>query len=297
VSRTTSAILLFIGLLLVSTAGPFLVSAHMDAFAVAFWRLVATSSAFLVWGLATGQLAFTREHLKRTALGGILLGMHLGLWIWAFDLTDFASNLLLLVVQPVMAAVAGARLGERTTRATWIAVAIALVGLSIIAGGDISLGPRALFGDAVSIVSNISMTLFYASTREARRSTPLPAFMAVSMGSGALALLPVVIATHSRLVGYPDTSWRWLAALVLVTTVGGHGVMNFVARHVTLFTLNVVIVLEPALGIALGVPLFGATITPIQIVGGAVLSAAVVVGLLPEWSRHSDAKVAEIDGF
>lgn len=295
-TRAGSYLLLLIGLLLVSTAGPFLVAAKMDAFAVAFWRLAATSIIFAAWGLATRQLAFKWEHAKVTAVGGVLLGMHLGLWVWAFDLTDFASNLLLLVVQPVMAAVAGARLGEKTTKATWLAVGIALVGLTIIAGGDISLGPRALMGDLISIVSSIAMTLFYAMTREARRSTPLPAFMAVSMGSGALALLPIVLFTHSRLVGYPAESWRWLAGLVVITTVGGHGVMNYVARHVTLFTLNVVIVMEPALGVALGIPLFGAKITSLQIVGGVVLTVAVVVGLLPEWNRRSQDSVAEIDG-
>ena len=296
-SRAGAYVLLFVGLLLVSTSGPFLIEARMDAYAVAFWRMAATAVAFFVWGLATGQLGFRGARLGRIAIGGVLLGAHLALWVKAFDLTDYASNLLLLVVQPVMAALAGARLGERATKATWLSVGIAGVGLAIIAGGDISLGPRALLGDAISVIGSIGITVFYAITRDERRAMPLPGFMAVAMGAGAVAVLPVVLLTHSRLTGYPDVSWAWMTALVLITTVAGHGTMNFVARHVKLFTLNVVIVLEPALGVAIGWPLFGARMTAVQLAGGLVLTVAVVIGLLPEWSQRGEApSVAELDG-
>ncbi len=294
--RAGPYLLLFTGLVLVSTAGPFLVCTDMDPFAVAFWRLLGAGTLFALWGLATGQLRARRSDLKIIAAGGVLLALHFALWIWAFHLTDFASNLLLLVVQPIMAAVFGARMGEKTTPATWTAVAVAVIGLAIIAGGDVALGRRALIGDAISIVSNIGITAFYAMTRGPRRATPLPAFMAIAMGTGAVALIPLLLVTHAQVTGYPSRSWAWLAALVLVTTVGGHGVMNYVARRVTLFTLNVVIVLEPPLGVAIGAPLFGASITPLQVVGGLVLSLAVVIGLAPGWAQRREVSVAEIEG-
>jgi drug/metabolite transporter (DMT)-like permease len=55
--------------------------------------------------------------------------------------------------------------------------------------------------------------------------------------------------------------------------------MNYAANHVSLFTLNIVIVLEPAVGIAIGALLFGATVTATQLAGGVLLSAAVVFGM------------------
>jgi drug/metabolite transporter (DMT)-like permease len=48
---------------------------------------------------------------------------------------------------------------------------------------------------------------------------------------------------------------------------------------VTLFVLNIVIVLEPAIAIAMGALLFGARVTALQLGGGVLLAAAVVVGL------------------
>jgi drug/metabolite transporter (DMT)-like permease len=64
--------------------------------------------------------------------------------------------------------------------------------------------------------------------------------------------------------------------------MGGHGLMNFAARHVKLFTLNVVIVLEPAIGIVIGGMLFGATVSLLQAFGGAILAVAVIIGLRQE---------------
>ena len=79
------------------------------------------------------------------------------------------------------------------------------------------------------------------------------------------------------------------AGLVLVTTMGGHGLMNLAARGLRLFTVNVVIVLEPAIAIGLGVLLLGETVTARQVAGGAILAASVVIALLPDWRSERRA--------
>jgi drug/metabolite transporter (DMT)-like permease len=57
--------------------------------------------------------------------------------------------------------------------------------------------------------------------------------------------------------------------------------------------LNLVVVLEPAIAIAMGALLFGATVTPVQAVGGAVLALAVVVGLRAPAGAHAQARPSE----
>jgi drug/metabolite transporter (DMT)-like permease len=190
----------------------------------------------------------------------------------------------LLVAQPVIAALLGIRLGQHPTRETWISIALSLVGLTIIAGGDFALGPRALLGDLMCILGDLAIALFYVVTHEERRELPLSSFMAVTLLFGALVELPLVLASGARLGGYPSEAYGWLLALILVTTMGGHGLMNVAARQVRLFTLNVVIVLEPPIGILIGAGLFGARVTALQIAGGVLLAAAVVIGLRQERS-------------
>jgi len=283
-SRPAAYTLLFIGLVLVSTSGPFIVLAHMDAYAVVLWRAAGAAVLFLGYAAARGLLKVEWQHVPRIVLGAVLLGTHFLLWVKAFDLTDYASNLLLLVAQPVMAAVLGIPLGDRPTRHIWISIALASIGLISITGGDFKLGPRALAGDGMCVLGGLAIALFYAVTRAARAATPLPAFMGLVMSVVAAVALPVVAWAGGPVVRYPARSWGWLSALVVLTTVGGHGLLNLVARHVKLYTVNLIIVLEPAIAIALGALLFGAGVRPLQVAGGVLLGAAVVVGLRHERS-------------
>lgn len=281
---------MFAGLVLVSTSGPFIVMAHMDAYAVVLLRTAGAAIVFAAVCIARGRWRIT--HLGRTAAGALLLCAHFLLWIKAFDLTNYASNLLLLVSQPIVAALIGGVLGEHPTRDTWISIVLAIAGLSIIAGGDFALGTRALIGDAMCIGAGLAITLFYVVTREARSAMPIDAFMAIVMAVCALGAAPVVAAAHVPVISYPARSWAWLAALVVLTTVSGHGLLNLAARHVKLFTVNVIIVLEPAIAIALGAVLFGARVTLLQVGGGVLLAGAVVIGLRHERAVVSQPEVA-----
>jgi drug/metabolite transporter (DMT)-like permease len=275
---------LFVGLFAVSTAGPFFRMAHVDAYGAVFWRtLLAGVLALLVATLrSTLNVRLLRDHARGVILGGILLGAHFLLWVKAFDLTDFASNLLLLVAQPLFATFIGRALGETTPRTAALSLLLALSGMALITGADISLGARALLGDALCIVAGLMIALFYAVARKARTALSLDVFMGGTMLVAAGTALPVAAIARVPLWGYSGQSWSWLLAIVVVTTLGGHGLMNLAARFVPMFELNLVIVLEPVIAIAMGFVLFGATITPLQIVGGLLLGVAMVVGMRRE---------------
>ncbi len=270
---------LFGAVLFVSTAGPFLKGAAMDAYAVVFWRLLASTTVFLGWAALKGELGLLRGHLRSVALGSTFLTAHFLLWIKAFDLTDFASNMLLLVAQPIIAALVGHLLGQGSNRLTWLSVGMAAIGLLIITGGDIQLGPRALLGDALCVLAGLAITGFYVVTQRARVALPIAPFMGLTCLVGVLVTTPALLLTDANMLDYSPRQWGWFAALVLITTLGGHGLYNQAARTLDLFTLNIVIVLEPVLGIALGAWLFGATLGTSHLVGGLILGVSVWLGL------------------
>lgn len=278
--KTASAhVVLFTGLVLVSTAAPFLKLASMDAFAVVFLRMACAAPLFLAWAAWRGRLSVPPGEGGRVVLGGVLLAAHFLLWVKAFDLTDYSSNLILLVAQPIIAALLGRFAGEPATARTWTAVWLALAGLLLVAGADVSLGARALLGDLLCVLAGLAISLYFLVTRRARSAMSMDAFMGVTTAVGAAAALPVVLLAGSPVLGYPATSWGWLAGLVLLATVGGHGCMNLAARGLPLFSVNIVIVLEPPIGMLMGAAFFPVTVRPLQAVGGVFLAAAVLVAL------------------
>jgi drug/metabolite transporter (DMT)-like permease len=255
--------------------------AHVHAFAAVFWRTFLTALIGFGIGALRGRLDVVeiRRHARALTLGGVLLAAHFLMWVGAFALTDYASNLLLLVFQPIMAAFLTARLGERLPRHVVLAVVLSVLGLALIAGGDFALSRRALLGDALCLAAAVAITLFYVVTGRVRRVLSVEVFLASIMMVCAAVSLPIALVSGVQLVGFSAATWGWLAAIVLVTTLTGHGLMNYAANHVSLFTVNLVIVLEPAVAIALGALLFGAGVTSTHLFGGALLAASVLFGM------------------
>ena len=70
--------------------------------------------------------------LLRALWGSALMGAHFALWISAFEHTSYASSVILLVTQPVFAALIGhVALGERLRRGMIASIGVATAGLEI----------------------------------------------------------------------------------------------------------------------------------------------------------------------
>jgi drug/metabolite transporter (DMT)-like permease len=255
--------------------------AHVSAYAAVFWRTAIAGVLALgcAWLRGALRLELLRVHARTLLWCGLLFGAHMLLWVKAFELTDYASNLLLLVAQPVFAAMIGARTGEPPPPRAPALLVLSTLGMALLMGGDVSLGPRALLGDAFCILASCLIVVFFIVAKPARNALPLDAFMGLVLLVTAPLALAVALAAGVTVWPLPLASWGFLVAIALVTTLGGHGLLNLAANTVPLFALNLIVLLEPAFGIALGALLFGAVVTPLQLAGGALLGAAVLLGV------------------
>ncbi|MET0283569.1 MAG: DMT family transporter [Polyangiales bacterium] len=275
--RASGRVALLLGLLGIATSGPFFVMSGLQPFSAAFWRTLLAGSLAMLIARLRGELdlSLLRRHARGLVLTGLLFGTHFLLWVKAFELTDFASNLLLLVAQPVSAALLDRMLGRALPPRALLSLGLAMAGMLLVAGADISLGPRALLGDAMCVVAGFLGAMMYVSGLEARRALSMNAFLGSTCLVASCLALPVALIADVPLWCFSATSWQWLLAMVVITTLLGHGMLNTAARTLSLFTVNIVIVLEPVLAILLGAWLFGASIGWLQVAGGVLLTAAV----------------------
>ena len=276
---------LAVGLIAVSTSAPMIEASRLPALVIATWRTLICAAVFGAWVLLRGRSAraartpLTLSDHGRVVLAGALLAGHFALWISAFEHTSFAASVLLLVTQPVFGAVLGRLLyGERIGRRGVAALALSTVGLALLVRGDLD-DPRGLLGDALAVLGSLSIALFYVVAKPLRRRMAFAPYMGAVFGWAGVMLAAGAWIKGDALLGHPPREWWIVAALVLVPTVIGHACFNWAVTRVRFFTLNVLIVLEPAIALLLGAVFLDTSARTDQLVGGLVLAAAVLVAV------------------
>lgn len=274
-------LVLAVGIVAVSTSAPIIHLTVAPALALAAWRSLLGGGVYgLAWAAREPRrISLDRPTTVRTLLGAALLAAHFALWIAAFRHTSYANAVLLLVTQPIFAAVLGrAFLREPLTGRMACGVGLAAAGLLLVVWHNLG-DPSSLWGDALAVAGSLAYALYFACVRRPRRSVPFRAYMTLIYGVAGVLLTGLCLATGAGMTGFGSDEWALIAALTLVPTVVGHACFNWCVGRVRLFTLNMLIVLEPALALLLGAALFGIVPDPHQLAGGGVLCVAVVVAL------------------
>src|SRR3954447_16787699 len=231
--------------------------------------------------------------LRRRPLGsprGLAAGGVLGLW-YAAQAGLFFSSLeridaglasLLLYAYPALVTLGAFALGrERPDRRRVGAVALASAGVVLVlaGGGTGALDP---LGAALALGAAAAYTVYIlASDRMAATTPPVP--FAASVVTGAAVAFAVAALVH----GSFDVSaegFMWTAILASVSTV--MPIVLFMAglARVGPSTASIASTVEPPLTVALAWMVFGETLGPVQLAGGAfVLSAVVLLQLRARW--------------
>jgi drug/metabolite transporter, DME family len=231
--------------------------------------VVVSVLAVLLWRYRGDVFGKIRDAGGLAVLAGALLGAGFCGFIFSLMHTTVANAVLMLSVSPLLTAVLGwLLLGERVRRATWLAMAVALVGVAVMVGGGIAAG--AWFGNLMALVAVASFSGFAVALRRGRGGDMLPAVLWAGLLSAPVAALMA-----------PDLSMT-LRDVTLSAIMGGAlitgGMMLFTAgsRTVPGAELALLALTEVVLG-PLWVWLAYAEVPPaLTLLGGALVLAAIV---------------------
>jgi len=167
-------------------------------------------------------------------------------------------------------------------------VAVGGAGLLLLVGRDWRFDPGHLPGDAVVLLCSLLMVLVTVFSRTLRQRLAFPRYVALVFGIAALTSAVYLVADGQSLLRTKAgaTGWIALGLLVLIPTLGGHAPFAWAVKHVSAFHVNLVILAEPVIAIALKVALRssfevfrGSELTAWQAAGGAVLLAGIAIGI------------------
>ncbi len=285
-----------IAVLFISSSGPIIAATVAPALAIAFWRTLLGSVATAPWVLLRhrAELArLTRHEWRLIGLAGLLLGAHFATWIPSLRFTTVASSTALVATQPVWAALIARRRGVEIPRSAWVGIGIALVGVLILTGVDVSVNPRHLIGDALALAGAILAAAYVTVSERARTSVSTATLTTGLYASASVLLLGLCLVLGQALVGFSAEAW----ALILLLTAGaqllGHTLINKVLATTSATVVSLAILFEMP-GATLIAAFALGQVPPLAILPAVILMFAGIVLVIRAGSRSTPTEIPPV---
>ena len=267
--------LLGVAVLAVSTSGPLIRYAAAPALAIAMWRnaLALPVLAIPAWRARRP----TRREARLIGLSGLFLAAHFATWVPSLSYTTVASSVALVATQPVWAALIARARGEHVHRQVWVGIGVALVGVLVLSGVDLSISPRALFGDLLAMLGGVFAAAYVSVGSEVRRSVGTAVYTTGSYGVASALLLLACLVSGRPLAGFSTATWLAIAALVVGPQLLGHTLVNTVLRSITATAVSVAILFEVVGATVIAALWFGETPPLAAVPAGLLIFSGIIV--------------------
>jgi len=253
----------------------------MPSLDIAAWRFVI--SVPMLWAIVFLRRFSASAGGQMPRLGLVLTGVFMCgaavAGIIGIQLIPAAVYVLLFYSYPSMVALISVLRGERLERNAWLALVLTLIGIALTMP-DLSAG----FGDnanmqgvLMALLNAIAVAIYYVlNSRLLRDVRDTPRATAYSMTGAALPLYVWAIANGLNL---PRSGEEWLLLLgftafstVIPIIALNAGIQRLGAPKAALFST-----LEPVLTLVWSVLLLGDIVLPVQLLGGALILASLVL--------------------
>jgi drug/metabolite transporter (DMT)-like permease len=255
-----------------------LLSARFVLAAVVFWLIVVCARG----GIRELRSLTRRDLLIAVALGAVGYGAQAGAYFAALDRLDASLLALLVYTYPVLVAVVSIAIGrEPARRSTAVSLALASTGLVLVLAGA-AAGALDALGTALGLTAATVYTGYILiSDGVTGRVGPLVLSTLVCTGAGVSLTLAGLAGGDLDPGAVTAEGYAWLGALALVSTVGAVALFFAGLRRVGPTAASILSTLEPVVTVALAFAVFGESLGPAQLTGGALVLAAVLTVRAP----------------
>ncbi len=244
----------------------------VDSFTMVFWRVL---FALIILGsyiaIFLRESPFTGRRLWFYAIYGLVgVFAFYTLYFYTVKISSVGFAVLLVYTAPAFSVVLGRLVfGEPLTREKLVALFLVLTGVLLVAGNvDFNVNHLALItGIATGFTYAVYGVLAKFGVREERPERVL--FMTLLFGLFFLA-------PFARF-SVPTGAVPYLLGLAFFPTFLGYVLYNHALKEVEVSRASIVATVEPVVAIVLAFLLFGEKLTPLQLLGGALIIGASIL--------------------
>ncbi len=244
---------------------------------------------FALWQSRRALLAITRRHVALALGAGFFLALHFATWISSLEYTSVASSTALVTTNLLWIGIASFILfGDKPGRLMACGIAISLAGSLLIFWSDSRTsvpGSNPFLGNFLALIGSWCFSAYLLIGRRLRADMPLPAYIWLAYGAGALFLLLGCAGAGVSLAGYTAPAYLAALGMALGPQLLGHSAYNWSLKHVSPTFVAVVTLGEPVGSAVLAWIFFGESFASLQAAGFVMLLAGIYLAAVGEGRR------------
>ena len=259
--------------------GPWFVRlADSGPIAAGFWRVtLALPALFLLarWQEGGAPPPLPRKVAWAVVLGGVLFAFDLASWHVGIGYTRLGNAALFGNSGSLILMVWGFLMVRRWPAGReWLAIAAALGGAAILLGRSFEVSVQTLIGDLFCLLAGILYAGYLLILQDARKALGAWRLLARSSAAGVPVLLVAAL-----LAGEPVWPHNWgpVVGLALSSQLIGQGLLVYSLRHFPPLAIGLALLTQPAIAALAGWLAFGETLGLVDVIGMALLAAALVL--------------------
>jgi drug/metabolite transporter (DMT)-like permease len=248
--------------------------------AVGVWRLTLALPVLLfLMHRETGGRMPTPRALWIAVGAGVFFGLDLAAWHIGILQTKVANATLFGNSASLLLVIWGIMLSQTLPRG-WQAIAIllAFAGSALLMGQSYEASSAYLVGDLLSLLAGALYTGYVLLMQRVRGEVGPWSALAISSAAGIPILLAAALAMNETIM---PTDWTPLIVLALMSQLVGQGLLIWALPRFSPLVIGLTLLVQPVVAAVAGWLIFHETLSVIEIFGGAMVAAALVLIRLP----------------
>jgi drug/metabolite transporter (DMT)-like permease len=264
---------LALGVFCIGTSAIFVKIASVPGSVSAFYRVLFAGLALLPLRLSQKKLSSPSwKDIRLIGLGGIAFVGDLVLWNTSILLTSAAAATLLANNSPLWVGL-GATLifREKLNLKYWLGLLIALLGMTVIVGGNAIQELHFNTGDLLAIAASFLYAAYMLITQKARARVDTLTLNLFTMLTCIIILLPVILLLGQPLTGFSAQVWLALLGLGLIPQFIGWLAINYAMGHLPAARVSVTLLGQSVVTAILGILFLSEALSLADITGGIMV--------------------------
>jgi drug/metabolite transporter (DMT)-like permease len=274
-------ILLFTGIVAVSTASIFIKLCDAPALIIATYRMVLASLILMPWaGSQKVWKGWDKKDVTWLIFSGTLLSLHFASWIASLKYTSVASSVVLVTTHPIFVGIGGwLFLKEKIGLNLVLGIGLSILGSGLIGYGDFALSEEALMGDGLALLGALAASGYFLVGRKMRKNQDLLAYIFPVYSTAGLVLIIFSLFFQKPFFGYSSSTYVFLFLLAIVPQLIGHTTFNWALKFLPASMVAITILGEPIGSTILAYFILGEGLTFWKILGGIAIFTGILIGL------------------